>query len=208
MGNIMRVIVGCEQSQVITGAFRKVGIEAFSCDLEQTEGNPEWHFHEDILEVLKREKFDLGIFHPPCTYLSYVANRHWNEPGRDLLRQEAMDFFMKLYNSTIPKICVENPVGYPNAVFRKPDQIIHPYYFGDPELKRTCLWLRNLPKLDYSRTIIEKPKPYYYSNGEKTKGKAIYFTEAHKQSVIRSRTFQEIANAMVSQWGCKESIGE
>jgi hypothetical protein len=200
----MRIIVGCEKSQIITKAFRNVGIEAFSCDILTTDGNPDWHFQEDVLEVLKREKFDLGIFHPPCTYLSYVGNRHWNNPQRKELREQAMDFFMKLYNAPIPKICVENPVGYPNTIFRKPDQIIHPYYFGDPELKRTCLWLKNLPNLDYSKTIIDKPEPKYISNGIKTKGKKIYFTEkvpeGKNSNKIRSVTFPGIAKAIVEQW--------
>ena len=201
----MRVIVGCERSQVVTSAFRKVGIEAFSCDMLPTEGNPAWHFQEDILEVLKREKFDMGIFHPPCTYLSYVANRHWNNPGRKELREQAMEFFLKLYAANIPKICIENPVGYPNTVFRKPDQIIHPYFFGDPELKRTCLWLKNLPILDYSKTIIEHPEPRYISNGIKTKGKKVYFTESipegKNSSKIRSKTFQGFAKALANQYG-------
>ncbi len=207
----MRVLIACEESQIVCMAFRNVGIEAYSCDLLPCSGgHPEWHIQDDVLKHLD-DDFDMMIAHPPCTYLSYAANRHWNSPGRDILRQVAMELFMKLYNAPIEKICIENPVGYPNTVFRKPDQIIHPYYFGDPELKRTCLWLKGLPKLDYSQTIIEKPKPYYYSNGEKTKGQAIYFTEAQKQggkqkSIIRSRTFPGIAKAMAEQWGCDKRI--
>jgi len=203
----MRILIACEASQVVCKAFRSVGIEAFSCDIIPCSGNhPEWHILGDVLNHLK-DGWDMMIAHPPCTYLSYVGNRHWNNPGRKELREQSMEFFLKLYNAPIDKICVENPVGYPNSIFRKPDQIIHPYFFGDPELKRTCLWLKGLPKLDYSQTFIAKPEPKYISNGIKTKGQKIYFTEAQKRndkdkSRIRSRTFQGIANAMASQWGC------
>jgi hypothetical protein len=157
--------------------------------------------------VLEREKpFDLGIFHPPCTFLSYVANRHNGIPGRLEKRKEAMKFFLKLYNLNIPRICVENPVGYPNTVFRKPDQIIHPYFFGEPIQKRTCLWLKNLPLLNYDKDNIIKPEPLYICKGKICNGKKINFVEGIKGSGIerqknRSRTFVSIAAAMADQWG-------
>ncbi len=199
----MKVLVACEESQRVCIAFRERGHESYSCDiLDCSGGHPEWHINDDVLKHLN-DDWDIMIAHPPCTYLSYAGTRHWNQDGRAEKRELAMKFFMTLYNADIPKICVENPVGYPNTVFRKADQIIHPYYFGDSTMKRTCLWLKNLPKLDYSKTIIEQPKPIYISNGVKTKGKAIHFTEAQtsKQSIIRSRTFHVIARAMAEQWG-------
>jgi len=156
--------------------------------------------------VLKHlnDGWDLGIFHPDCTYLSYVSNIHWNNPGRAEKREQAMEFFLKLYNAPINKICVENPVGYPNTVFRKPDQIIHPYYFGEPVQKRTCLWLKNLPLLIYDKTNIKKPEPLYYLS---TTRKAIHWVEGIKgtknRSKERSRSFQSIADAMANQYGDK-----
>lgn len=202
----MRIVVGCEFSQIVTRAFRDRGHEAYSCDVLPTEGNPKWHFQEDILGLLRREKFDLGIFHPPCTYLSSVGNRHWNNPGRDQLRLEAFDFFMCLWNTPLPRICIENPVGYMNKAFRKPDQIVHPYFFGDLFTKRTCLWLKGLPKLKYDFSIIPKPEPLYICQGKKCKGKKIYFTEGLKgcrdkdRWKFRSRTALGIARAMAEQW--------
>jgi hypothetical protein len=112
-----------------------------------------------------------------------------------------------LYVSDIPKVAVENPVGYVNTIWRKPDQIVHPYYFGEPVQKRTCLWLKNLPLVDYSKTLIPKPEPVYICNGDKRKGKAINFVEAAKGTKdnprwkVRSTTFQSIADAMAEQWG-------
>jgi len=148
------------------------------------------------------------IAHPPCTYLSNAGNMHLKQPGRKEKRKEAFNFFMMLYNAPIDKICVENPVGCVNSYFRKPDQIIHPYYFGEPHLKRTCLWLKNLPKLDYSKTIIEKPAPLSIGKKGKSIGKCYYYVDSLiyckdpvERSRLRSKTFQSIANAMVDQWG-------
>jgi len=201
----MSVLVGCEYSQTVTKAFRNKGIEAFSCDLLPTEGNPDWHLQMDVFEAIEKVKPKLAIFHPPCTYLSYVGIKHWNKQGRAEKRELAMAFFMKLVNAPIERICTENPVGYPNTAYRSPDQIIHPYYFGEPYQKRTCLWLKNLPKLNYRKTLIEKPKPLYICQGEKCKGKAINWVEGIKgvknRSLERARFPQGIANAMAEQWG-------
>jgi len=198
----MRVLVGCEFSQIICRAFRDKGHEAYSCDFLPTEGNPTWHIQDDVLKHLN-EDWDMFIVHPDCTFLSFVGTRHWNKPGRAEKRERAFKFFMDCVNAPINRICVENPVGYPNVAYRKPDQIIHPYYFGEPVQKRTCLWLKNLPLLDYSNTIIEKPKPLYYL---KTNGKAINWVEGIKgvknRSQSRSVSFTSIANAMITQWGC------
>jgi hypothetical protein len=208
----MRVIIGCEFSQIVTQAFRDRGHEAFSCDILSTEGkHPEWHFQEDVFEVLKREKpFDLGIFHPPCTFLSYAAIKYWNAPGRDLKRKDAMEFFIRLYNLNIPRIAIENPVGYPNTVFRKPDQIVKPFYFGENEQKNICLWLKNLPPLIHAKeetlfdnkTHIPKPKPTWIDKS----GKARYFIDeisgcSKYAQKYRSRFFVSIAAAMADQWG-------
>lgn len=220
----MKVIVGCELSQVVMSAFLKKGHDAYSCDTEPCEGNyPERHFQEDILQLLKREKFDLGIFHPPCTYLSNAGIGWFNEEKygqkaveRKRKREKAMEFFMQLYNSSILKLCVENPVGYPNSCFRKPDQVVQPYFFGDNHKKGTCLWLRGLPKLIHikesdlfcEKTHLPEPAPIsiqyrkpskYYKGGEEKKR---YFTDAYTRNAkVRSVTFPGIANAMANQWG-------
>lgn len=208
----MRVIVGCEFSQVVTRAFRDKGHEAYSCDLLPTEGNPAWHFQEDILELLKRERFDLAIFHPPCTYLSYAGTRSWNYPGRCEKRIQALDFFRQLWEAPIEKICIENPMGCASPTIAKYSQVVQPYYFGDAESKRTCLWLKNLPTLKHTNgdTLFEenthtKPKIYgFYKRGKK-KGCPIYGNNYLKFSEdrghIRSKFWPGIAKAMAEQWG-------
>ena len=207
----MKVLVGCEYSQTVTKAFRERGYEAFSCDILPTEGNPEWHLQMDVFEAIKIIKPDLAIFHPPCTYLSYAGIKHWNKPGRAEKRKLAMQFFMDLVHAPIKRICIENPVGYPNVAYREPDQIIHPYYFGEPYQKRTCLWLKNLPKLWYRQTIIPKPEPLYICQGEKCKGKKINWCEGikgsgKKRSLERARFFKGVAEAMAEQWGNYKEI--
>ncbi len=205
----MRVLVACEFSQIVTKAFRLKGHEAFSCDILPTEGNPEWHYQGDVFDIIN-DNWDLMIAHPPCTYLSYAGIAHWNKLGRKEKRDKAMEFFMALYNSKIPKICIENPKGEPMTVFRKPDQIIQPYYFGDPHIKTTCLWLKNLKPLQYvleknlffEVTSCGKPNPIYIDK----KGKKRYFTDAisgfkKDAQKLRSKTFQGIADAMADQWG-------
>jgi len=200
----MKVLVACEFSGIVREAFAKRGHDAWSCDLLPTEipGN---HIQGDVLEILDGG-WDLMIAHPPCTFLSYVGTRHWNKPGRKELREQAMAFFMEFINAPIEKICVENPLGHPSKAYRRPDQTLHPYYFGDAQQKRTCLWLKNLPKLTYQlyddmfgeRTATDKPEPIYFL---KTTGKAIHWTEAVKGSKKRSKSWNGISEAMAEQWG-------
>lgn len=125
----MKVLVGCEFSQIVTKAFRERGYEAYSCDLLPTEGNPEWHIQGNVLDYLD-DGWDLGIFHPPCTHLASSGARWFKEKIRDGRQQSAIDFFMKLVNANIPKIAIENPIGIMSRIYRKPDQIIQPYQFG------------------------------------------------------------------------------
>lgn len=198
----MRVLVACEFSGVVRDAFRSMGHDAFSCDILPCEGDPTFHLHGDVRDFLNLE-WNLLIAHPPCQYLSYAATQYWNRPGRARLRHTAMAFFKLLYNAPVKYVCVENPVGYPNTIFRKPDQIFHPYYFGDPYMKRTCLWLRGLPKLTYLPDPI-KPEPVAYYKTGKSKGKAIHWCEYLKGfegGHDRSRTFPSVATAMATQWG-------
>jgi hypothetical protein len=202
----MRVLVACEFSGIVRDAFRAKGHDAWSCDLLPTEREGP-HIQDDVLKHLD-DGWDLMIAHPPCTYLCYSGARVWNAPGRKQLRTEAMEFFMHLICAWIPKICVENPHGLPRVAYRPPDQEVHPYYFGEPHMKRTLLWLKNLPLLQYEledslfwkRTATEKPKPLFIRKD----GNKQYFCATVKtkdRARTRSRTFQGIANAMADQWG-------
>lgn len=204
----MRVLVACEFSGIVRDAFAARGHDAWSCDLLPTE-RPGNHIQGDVLEILG-DGWDLMIAHPPCTYLSYAGTRHWNSPGRSEKREAAMSFFMEFANAKVPRIAIENPVGYASNVFRRPDQIIEPYYFGDRQKKRTCLWLINLPKLIYaksdtlfmSQTATEKPEPISIDNNKRAHKR--YFTDAisgKNRQHLRSVTFQGIAKAMAEQWG-------
>ncbi len=207
----MKVLVACEYSGTVRDAFKAKGHDAWSCDLLPTE-KPGNHIQDDVLKHLD-EGWDLMIAHPPCTYLSYVGIRHWNKPGRAEKREEAMNFFLNLAAAPIEKICIENPFGYPSKVYRKPDQTVHPYYFGESVQKRTCLWLKNLKPLIWQAeddlfslaTAVKKPEPMYICQGEKSFGKAIHWTEGIRgvknRSHARSKTFESIAKAMAEQWG-------
>jgi site-specific DNA-cytosine methylase len=168
--------------------------------------NDQYHIQDDVLNHL--EGWDLMIAHPDCTYLSYAGTRHWNNDGRYKLRLEAINFFMKFVNAPIDKICIENPFGIMEQVYRPSDQEIHPYFFGEPELKRTCLWLKNLPRLNYQlkddlfalKTATNKPEPL--SIDATPAHHKRYFTDSKiRDTFLRARTFQGIANAMANQWG-------
>jgi len=135
--------VACERSGTVRDAFIARGHDAWSCDLQESSGN---HIQGDVLPILA-QGWDLIIAHPPCTYLSVVANAHAKKPGRSEKRDAAFEFFMACVNAPCAKICVENPVGYPCTKYRHADQIIDPFDFGEPERKRTALWLKGLPLL-------------------------------------------------------------
>jgi len=208
----MKVLVACEFSGIVRDAFLARGHDAWSCDILPTEITGP-HIQDDVLKHLD-EGWDLMIAHPPCTYLSYVGMRHWNKPGRSERRNNAMEFFMSLVNAPINRGAIENPLGYPAQRYRSPDQVIHPYYFGEYRQKRICLWLKNLPPLQYKlhddlfgpKTATDKPEPMYICQGKKCFGKKIHWTEGirsgHKnRSHERSRFFVSIANAMAEQWG-------
>jgi hypothetical protein len=214
----MRVLVACEESQAVCKEFRLLGHDAFSCDIQPCSGgHPEWHYQQDVFEVINMG-WDMMIAFPPCTYLSFAGNGYFdiNKYGYASIKRwrdriDGMEFFMNLFNAEIPKIAIENPIGFPFTAFRKPDQIIEPYYFGDNHKKRTCLWLKNLPCLNHNRvdnlfdikTHVEKPAPIYI---DKISGKKRYITDAIRGSgkeskLLRSKTFPGIAKAMAQQWG-------
>jgi len=194
----MRVLIACEFSGRVRDAFARRGHDAWSCDLLLSE-MPGNHIQGDVLKILN-DGWDFMIAHPPCTFLSYAGMGSWNKPGRAEKRQEAFEFFMKFINAPIEKICVENPLGYPEKAYRKPDQTIQPFYFMENARKRTCLWLKNLPPLWFTG-YRENPKPLYF---DRTTGHARYFTDAtngKNRQHERSRTFLGVAEAMAEQWG-------
>lgn len=212
----MRILVACEESQTVTIEFRKKGHEAYSCDIEPCSGgHPEWHLQQDVIPLLK-EKWDMIIAFPPCTYLTSAGTRHYSlkcnteekVKARIEQREKAIEFFLLFANADCSKIAIENPVGYMNTHWRKADQIVHPYYFGDNAQKRTCLWLKGLPKLIPTK-MLPKPNPMYICEGNKCKGKKIGWCEGMRnikggqkeRAKARSKTFLGIARAMAEQWG-------
>lgn len=201
----MRVLIACELSGVVREAFKAKGHDAWSCDILPTDipGN---HIQGDVLEHLNGD-WDLMIAHPPCTYLTVTGNRWFKPeyrdryPDRPQQREDAVEFFMALANAPIDKICIENPVCIMSSRWRKPDQIIQPWQFGDKHIKRTCLWLKNLPKLEH--TNIVEPEYKIYKSSTKKSGKSKYpiLWTGKKDAKARSKTFQGIADAMANQWG-------
>jgi len=194
----MRVLVACEFSQIVTKAFRKKGHEAYSCDLLPTEGNPDWHFQDDVLKHLD-DGWDMMIAHPPCTRLCN-SGVMWLEK-RNLWADlnDACEFFNALKNADIEKVAIENPIPHKYAIAKigRYSQIIQPYMFGHPERKATCLWLKNLAELVETNNVKREME-----NRPKRGAQRIHWTPPGKNRwKIRSTTFQGIANAMADQWG-------
>lgn len=217
----MKVLVACEESQRVCIAFRKHGYEAYSCDIQKPSGgHPEWHILGDALKAIEgREvatmdgkmhgisRWDLLIAHPPCTYLTIAGNKWFKSefadrfPDRQKQRKEAVDFFMAIANADCDKIAIENPAGVMSSQWRKPDQYIEPYMFGDPEKKKTGLWLKGLPLL--KPTNIVKPVIIHCKSGANEPRWHMETMNLPKEerSRIRSQTFPGIAEAMAEQWG-------
>lgn len=233
----MNVLVACEESQEVCKAFRFRGHRAFSCDLlDCSGGHPEWHIQDDVLRIINGYKgpgfgcscfttndgiihsmpirWDLIIAHPPCTYLTVSGNRWFNVDRygekaltRVLEREKAAEFFMRFINADCDLIAVENPIGYMNTHYRKPDQIIQPYQFGHSVRKSTCLWLKGLPKLiptcivdqgDIDEHGFTVGGPLQMVRG--FNGKILRFNDP-LTAKARSKTFPGIAAAFADQWG-------
>jgi len=202
----MRILLACEESQAVTIAFRKLGHDAYSCDTQPCSGgHPEWHIHGNVLDYLDR-RWDMLIGFPPCTHLASSGARWFPEKIADGRQQAAVDFFMKLVNAPIPKIAVENPIGIMSTKYRKPDQIIQPYQFGDPFKKSTCLWLKGLPVLTHTDVVEPKLKQYICADGRIVTFSADYETgfrhkTGDKDRARRAKTYPGIAEAMAKAWG-------
>lgn len=195
---VLKVLVACEESQTVCKAFRELGHEAYSNDIiECSGGHPEWHLQMDALEAVAIGGWDLMIAHPPCTHLA-VSGARWFTEGKKpwSLQSKAAEFFMSLVNADIPHIAVENPVCVMSTKWRKPDQIIQPWQFGHEASKKTCLWLKGLPKLEPT-SIVDKGEYVTFASG---KSMPKWYAEAWGNGKKRSVTFEGIAKAMAEQW--------
>ena len=220
----INILIACEESQRVCEAFRKLGGKAYSCDIiECSGGHPEWHIMQDVIPLLNGRcsfktmdgiehsiggKWDMIIAHPPCTYLTVTGNRWFNidRYGEKAIqrhkdRKDAIDFFMAFANADCEKIAIENPVGIMSSEWRKPNQIINPWQFGDAFEKKTCLWLKGLPELKPTN-IVEIPPRKRFDSG---KSMPEWYAEAwhlpkEERAKLRSKTFPGIAKAMAEQW--------
>lgn len=195
----MKILVACEYSGTVRDAFAARGHEAWSCDILPPE-TPGRHHQGDVLEILDRG-WDLMIAHPPCTHLASSGAAHFAKKRADGRQQQGVDFFMALAEADIPRVAIENPIGIMSSQWRKPDQIVHPYMFGEPVSKATCLWLKNLPPL--FETLRVQPEWWTGKNGKRHSkwDYEISCQPHHLRGKLRSKTFQGIANAMATQWG-------
>lgn len=195
------VLVGCEESQAVTKAFRALGHEAYSCDLKPCSGgHPEWHLQMDVFEAIELKEWDIGIFFPDCTYLTVSANKWFKDQpprasgtlvgqARRDAREEAIKFFMALYNCKIPKVAMENPIGVMSSRFRKPDKVLQPWMFGHGETKATCIWVRGLDPLFATKIVSGREQ------------RIANLPPSADRAELRSKTFTGIAEAMALQWG-------
>jgi len=175
----MKVLVACEESQAVTIELRKLGHEAYSCDImECSGGHPEWHLMQDVVPLLK-QKWDMIIAFPPCTHLCVSGARHFKQKIADGRQQQGIDFFMLFANADCDKIVIENPIGIMSNKWRKPDQIIQPWQFGNKYQKSTCLWLKGLPKLRPTEIVAKGEfKEWIDKKSGKTKKQPLWFFEA------------------------------
>lgn len=184
----MKILVSCEESQAVTKEFRSLGHEAYSCDIEPCSGgHPEWHLQQDVIPLLDKD-WDMVIAFPPCTHLAVSGAKHFAQKQADGRQQQGIDFFMRFTNCKCPKVAIENPVGIMSSLWRKPDQIIHPWEFGHGETKATCIWVKNLPLL----------KPTDIVDGRENR--IWRMPPSENRSKLRSKTYAGIAKAMATQW--------
>lgn len=192
----MKVLIACEYSGIVRDAFISAGHDAISCDIIPTE-SPGPHIQDDVLNHLY-DGWDLMIAHPPCTDLAVSGARWFKEKQADRRQQKSINFFMKLANAPINKIAIENPIGIMSKIWRKSDQIIQPWQFGESRNKSTCLWLKNLPLL-IPTNIVEKERMVEYASGKRMP--EFFAKTGGGSGKKRSEFFHGIAAAMAEQWG-------
>ena len=200
----MKILVACEESQAVCSAFRELGYEAYSCDIEECSGgHPEWHIQQDVLPLLDGDccfytkdgaqhfikgEWDLIIAFPPCTNLAVSGARYFEEKRKDGRQQKSIDFFMMFVNAKCKHIAIENPIGIMSTHYKKPNQIIQPWQFGHGETKATCLWLKNLCELTPTDIVDGREQKVWRMPPSKDRAK------------LRSKTYPGIAKAMAKQW--------
>lgn len=207
----MNILVACEESQAVTIEMRKKGHNAFSCDvIDCSGGHPEWHIKQDVLPLLDGDclfttcdgqhhyqifQWDMIIAFPPCTHLCNSGARWFTEGRKPLsLRDEAAEFFMRFVTADCERIAIENPIGVMSTRYRKPNQVIHPWMFGHPEQKATCLWLKGLPNLVETDNV----KDYMMTLPHRERSRIWWLGSGHAKE--RSKTFPGVAKAMAEQW--------
>jgi len=190
-----KILIACEESQMVCKAFRAKGCEAYSCDIEPCSGGrPEWHIQGDVLDRL--DGWDMILAFPPCTHLAVSGAAWFKEKRADGRQQQGIDFFMAIANAPCDKMAIENPIGIMSTQWRKPDQIIQPWQFGHPERKATCLWLKGLPCLTDTNNVeaemLTLPKNKQH--------RMHYLPPSKDRARLRSKTYSGIAAAMANQW--------
>ena len=229
----MNVLVACEESQEVCKAFRERGHRAFSCDIQECSGgHPEWHIKGDVLPIINGykdpteffitesgeahsvpKKWDLIIAHPPCTYLTVTGNAwfevsKYGDKARERYREryKAIVFFMQFALADCPRIAIENPVGIMSSCYKKPEQIIQPYMFGDPYEKKTCLWLKGLCALTPTDIVTPPPRRQFESGKSMPEWYAkLWHLPAEERAKARSKTPPGLAKAMSEQWGGQDN---
>jgi hypothetical protein len=209
-----RILIACEESDEVRGRFEALGFDAWSCDLQENRNPNAKHYQGNVFDIIN-DGWDAMIAFPPCTHLAVSGARHFEQKRKDGRQQQGIDFFMEMINAPIEHIAVENPMGIMSTIYKKPSQIIQPYFFGDEAQKTTCLWLKNLPLLYHNRTPnlfdidvthvgkgdmiefiskkgVKKSQPKWYADA--------LSLSADERSKVRSKTFPGIANAMATQW--------
>lgn len=191
----MDVLVACEYSGVVSNAFRLMGHNAWSCDIVPGK-SPDHHIVGDALEVINSQKWDLVIAHPPCTYVAKAGLHHLiNNPERQLQQKASIQFIKNIFNSSVSRVALENPIGALTKLWCAPTQIVYPWYWQEPYGKEICLWLKNLPPLHYDRSIIKPKKLKSVMNHVNSR-----MSQAEKTR-IKSKFFHNVAMAMAEQWG-------
>lgn len=190
----MDVLIACEFSARVRDEFRRLGHNAWSVDLQPTEGDPKWHIVGDAVKVAKRP-WDLIIAFPPCDRLTTAGARWWPDWQADGSQARAMNFVVSLWKGNSLRIAIENPLGYLNRNWRLPEQVVHPWMYGDPWKKRTCLWLKRLPPL-VADWPVEPEGSWTDGGGNRSPDRGAYRLQKE-----RSRTFPGLARAMAEQWG-------